>query len=163
MQQCSHSQIIDVSSIGFWCTGEWVEECKKSERFHTSRGSAGGVFPRSAARIVGVRVGTIRVMSTKHTPGLPPGDELISLAQAAKLLPHPMPGRKVSIRSLLRRIWAGKLRAWKLGRNWFVSRFDVLSQLEPFKPVQRCKPAHDLGEAERHKRTLEVLKRYGVG
>jgi len=73
-------------------------------------------------------------MATIDTNHQPPTD-LLSLTEAARLLPCSKPGRKVHVSSLVRWIQSGKLPGWKIAGRMFVSRSDVLNFARPI-PVR---------------------------
>ncbi len=56
-----------------------------------------------------------------------PPDDLIGLAEAARLLPSIKPGRRVHLQSIYRWLERGRLKCWKRGRHKFVSRAEILA------------------------------------
>lgn len=88
--------------------------------------------------------------TNNHTP---PAD-LIGLCEAAGLLPCRKPGRRAHASTVYRWVAEGKLRGWRLGRYWYVSRADVLALVTPATTVvpPAAPPAQD--EAARKLRAL---------
>lgn len=62
---------------------------------------------------------------------IPVPADLISLAEAAKLLPSRKPGRRLHCSVLYRWTRQGKLMAWRVGGHLFVSRADILNLPKP--------------------------------
>ena len=68
-------------------------------------------------------------------------DDLIPIAQAAKLVPSPRPGRGTNLSTVYRWCNAGRLRHWRQGRWRFVSRAEVLGLLRPAGPARTRLPS----------------------
>lgn len=64
------------------------------------------------------------VNGSKGTPAFP--DDLITVTEAAKLLPSRRPGGRLHATTFYRWIRGGKLEGWRVGGVWFVSRRAVL-------------------------------------
>jgi len=86
--------------------------------------------------------------------------DLIGLAEAAQLLPSRKPGRKLHVTSLYRWIADGKLRGWRIGGHYFVSRADVLALPElAVASVGLVSAGQRRGEIEAARARLEVENR----
>jgi hypothetical protein len=83
-------------------------------------------------------------------------DDLISLAQACRLLPSRKPGRKMHVASLYRWVQRGKIQGWRVGSIWYVSERDVLAMIRPSSPLpevaSRAERERQIREAERRVR-----------
>ncbi len=69
----------------------------------------------------------------RSNPPVP--EDLIGLAEACRLIPSRKPGRHLSIASLFRWIQRGKIRGWRIGGSWFVSRAAVRALFVPSEPL----------------------------
>ena len=91
-------------------------------------------------------------------------DDLLFLSEAAKLLPTVRAGRKVHVSTLLRWIQAGKLRGYRCGPVWKVSRQDIerisrsrQPETPPEKPVSSRTREAEKAAAKEYLRRLGVL------
>lgn len=89
-------------------------------------------------------------------------NDLISTREATTLLPSKRPGRKVHISTILRWVLSGKLRGWRVGGSWFVSRSELLSQVRLVQPRRDDQTAAEAEARERAARTDRVLREKGV-
>jgi excisionase family DNA binding protein len=93
--------------------------------------------------------------------------DLICVNEACKLVPSPR-GKRTHLSTVYRMIFSGRLRAWKNGRWYFVSRQEILDLLKPVPADlagrrQRKPPTRaEVDEAERRRRVKEELRRMGV-
>lgn len=86
-------------------------------------------------------------------------DDLISLKEATYLLPSPREGKRTHINTLRRHALSGRLRYWRNGPWFLVSRAEVLAMCQLVAP----KPAPGTPtpeQAERAARTDAILKRH---
>lgn len=58
-------------------------------------------------------------------PTVPTPDDLLPLTEAARLLPSSRRGKRLHASTLYRWVREGRLRAWRIGRYWFVSAREV--------------------------------------
>lgn len=79
-------------------------------------------------------------------PDLPP--DLINTSQAARLVPNPR-GRASHVSKIIRWILQGRIRGWRNGRWWLVSRAEVLSQIKPVQTVAMQQAELDKDAKER--------------
>lgn len=74
----------------------------------------------------------------------PPADDqprdLISTREAAGLVPSPR-GSRTHLSTVLRWVLTGKVRGWRRGKWWFVSKAEVLALLVPVDPAAPPAPA----------------------
>lgn len=89
-------------------------------------------------------------------------DDLIPTAEAARLLPSKRPGRHVHISTVLRWVFKGRLRGWRIGAAWFVSRAELLAQVRPVQTRRDDETAAVVEAQERTRETDEVLRRHGI-
>lgn len=54
-------------------------------------------------------------------------DDLIPLAEAARLLPSRKPGKRLNTSTLYRWLSSGRIQGYRIGSVWFVRRADVLA------------------------------------
>jgi excisionase family DNA binding protein len=97
------------------------------------------------------------------TPDAIPQD-LIPLSEACKLGPRPARGARRHRSTVLRWVLAGRLRGWKSGGNWYVSKAELQALLRP-ECVQSavCDEVQARLEAEaRAAETDRVLRAHGI-
>ena len=90
-------------------------------------------------------------------------DDLLFLSEAAKLIPTVRAGRKVHVSTLLRWIKAGKVRGYRCGPVWKISREDVeriIRSRQPVAPPE--KPASTRTRDAEKAAAKEYLRRMGV-
>lgn len=89
-------------------------------------------------------------------------NDLISIAEAAKLLPGRL-GGTIHASTVWRWIRTGRLASWRVGRSRYVSRADVLAAVEPVevetRPAAVGTRAAAKWRAERDRLNAEVLGR----
>jgi excisionase family DNA binding protein len=97
------------------------------------------------------------------TPDTTPQD-LIPLSEACKLGPRPARGTRRHRSTVLRWVLAGRLRGWRSGGNWYVSKAELQALLRPecVQPAA-CEEVRARLEAEaRAAETDRVLRAHGV-
>ena len=82
-------------------------------------------------------------------------DDLIPLAEAAALLPSRKPGRRLNTTTLYRWVERGRVRGWKIGCVWFVSKAEILAVPTLNQPRPEVQTA-----AERRRRVEEAKARF---
>lgn len=92
--------------------------------------------------------------ATTTTATIP--DDLISVCEAARLLPSRKPGRRMHYGTLYRWIREGRLQGWRVGSHWFVSRREVValpvpSEVRP-EVATRARREREIAEAQRYLR-----------
>lgn len=92
-------------------------------------------------------------------PTDPPPDDLIGLSEACRLIPSHRPGKRLCLPQLRRWIQSGRVRGWRRGRWWLVSRADILNLPAEFMPP----PALIIPRAPRTPAwARQVLERHGI-
>jgi hypothetical protein len=92
--------------------------------------------------------------------------DLLTLRQAAKLLPGLRGGERINHTTLWRWVQAGKIPAYRIGSAWFVLRGDLTKLVTPAEiEVQPRIPTRAEVEQEareRTARTLAILAEHGI-
>jgi excisionase family DNA binding protein len=106
-------------------------------------------------------------------PAVPPADggpaaaapaDLIPMAEAARLLPSNRPGKRLHVATLYRWLFSGRLRGWKIGRHYHVSRAEVLRMAEPVEvaqPAPRQQRRRQYG-GDGYQEAVDWLRAHGV-
>ncbi len=94
-----------------------------------------------------------------------PPDDLVGLAEAARILPCAIPGRKIHTATLCRWIFSGRLRGWKICGRLFVSRADLRALARPVKvkvgAIEQRKEKVAANK-ERERWTRDTLAAHGI-
>lgn len=87
-------------------------------------------------------------------------DDLISLKEATRLLPSPREGKRTHINTLRKHALTGRLRYWRNGPWFLVSRAEVLALCQAVPPATPDPSVPTAERAARDARNAEVLKRH---
>ena len=85
--------------------------------------------------------------------------DLISLAEACKLIPSRKAGRRLHIKTLYRWALNGRVRAWKIQGSWFVSKADMLALGVPNEPLPDVQSSAERRRS--YEEAMESLRKAG--
>ncbi len=91
-------------------------------------------------------------------------NDLVSITEAAKLLPGSRPGRAMNRHVLRRWVRAGRIPSYRLGSRYFVSRAEVVALVQPHNPL-RLKPPPirtTRQETAGYRRAIDSLRAAGI-
>jgi len=88
-------------------------------------------------------------IETPAPTGVP--DDLIGVTEACRLLPGTRPGKHINLATMYRWLRDGVIPGWKIRKNVYVSRSDVLKMAVPvpFKAKPQLVPAAERNEQNR--------------
>lgn len=101
-------------------------------------------------------------MDANATTADGPPDDLIGLLEAAHMIPSRKPGRTLSPVTMWRWVLAGKLRSWRIGGHYFVSRREVRLLARPVAVVVDAVQEGRRRAAEREAWANSVLREHGI-
>jgi len=104
------------------------------------------------------------MLSTTTDRSRPIPEDLLSLPEAARLVPSPRAGRRCHRSTLKRWIFQGELPGYRRGRYWYVSRAELLAYVGPVRADVPLRPeAMARAEAsQRARQTDQELRKAGV-
>lgn len=90
-------------------------------------------------------------------------NDLLSLTEAAKLLPSCRAGKRVHVATLYRWVLSGRLPAVKRGRYYFVRRADLDAMARPVeRPCLEIPPRRPSVNANTQEEALRYLRAVGI-